>query len=434
MIQGFLTHRKARSSLWRNTDFLSFWVGQSISEIGSRITREGLPLAAVLTLGATPMMMGWLRVAAAVPVVLLGLIIGAYIDRFPRRPFMLFTDVLRFVFLLTIPVAAVTGHLGMWMLFVISALMGVLTLVFTVAYESYVPTLVGREGLVDGNTKLSITQSFAEIVGPGLAGTLVQTITAPIAILFDAISYLASAFCIWRIRAPEPSRASRGDKDHLWRDIEQGLRTVLHNRTLLALAATSATSALFGGIVFTMDVLYAIRTLHMSAALFGITVAFGGLGALIGAAACQPVVRRFGYGPVLVTAAFLDGLFSWLIPLAHGPVWVAALFLIGAQLTGDLFGVIFGVLQSSLRQAVTEDHVLGRVNSTINLLTSALSPIGAILGGWVATAFSLRIAMAVGAGGVTLAAFWLFMAPVIRLTSLPSTPIPVDAYENPYLH
>jgi MFS family permease len=413
--------RNPRSPLWRNLDFLKFWAGQSISEVGSRITREALPLAAVLTLGATPMMMGWLRVASAVPVVLLGLIVGAYIDRFPRRPFLIVTDALRCLILLTIPVAAVTKHLGMWMVISVSALMSIFTLTFTVAYESYIPTLVGRDRLVDGNTKLSITQSFAEIVGPGLAGTLVQTVTAPMAILLDALSYLVSAFCIWSIRKPESGRSGRHEARHLWNEIREGLHTVAHNRTLLALALTAATSALFSSIYYTMDVLFALRTLHMGPALFGLTVTFGGIGALIGATVCQPLSRRFGYGPVLVASALLYGLFNWLIPLAHGPAWFAALFLIGAQVLGDCFGVVFEVLESSLRQAVTADDVLGRVNASINLLTSVLGPIGALLGGWIATEFSLRAATAVGVGGVTLAALWLFLAPIAGMKSLPST-------------
>jgi MFS family permease len=206
----------------------------------------------------------------------------------------------------------------------------------------------------------------------------------------------------------------------VWRDVLEGLRVIGRNRTLMALATTAATSALFSGIVFTMDTLYAIQTLHLSAALFGLTVTFGGIGALIGAAVAQPLVRRFGYGRVMVSAAFLEGVFNCLIPLASGSAWTAALFLIGAQLLGDLWGVVFGVLESSLRQAITDDSVLGRVNAGVNLLTSTLSPVGAVLGGWVATVFGLRAAMALGVGGMTVAACWLLTAPILRVRSLPS--------------
>jgi MFS family permease len=366
------------------------------------------------------MAMGWLRVASAIPVVVLGLVVGVLIDRFPRRPFLLVTDLLRAIFLLMIPVAAITSQLNMGLLLVVTAVMAMLNLVFTVAYESYVPTLVGREWIVDGNAKLSITQSFAEIVGPSLTGVLVQALTAPFAILLDALSYLASALSIWCIRTPEPKRSPGVHHSPVWRDVLEGLRVIGRNRTLMALATTAATSALFSGIVFTMDTLYAIQTLHLSAALFGLTVTFGGIGALIGAAVAQPLVRRFGYGRVMVSAAFLEGVFNCLIPLASGSAWTAALFLIGAQLLGDLWGVVFGVLESSLRQAITDDSVLGRVNAGVNLLTSTLSPVGAVLGGWVATVFGLRAAMALGVGGMTVAACWLLTAPILRVRSLPS--------------
>jgi Na+/melibiose symporter-like transporter len=275
--------------------------------------------------------------------------------------------------------------------------------------------------LVDANTKLSITESFAEIVGPGLAGVLVQLITAPLAVLIDAFTYLLSALSIWSVRYREPDYRSVQEPLHLSKDIRVGMRAILQNRVLLALTLTAATSSIFAGIVFTMDVLFAIRTLHLGPALFGLTVTFGGIGAIIGASAAQPLIRRFGYGPLLVVSAFLDGICAWLIPLAHGPVWLATLFLMGAQLLGDLFGVIYGVLESSLRQAVTHNEVLGRVNSTVNLLTGVLSPLGSLLGAWLATAYSLRIAMAVGVGGIAIAALWLLTGPLMQLRSLPET-------------
>jgi len=411
--------RRRLSPLWRHRDFLVFWGGQSFSQIGSRISREGLPLAAVLTLGASPMMMGWMQVISALPVIFLGLVVGVFMDRFPRKPFLIFTDVTRFAFLLIIPLAAVTGWLHMWVLFLAAAVMSALDLVFTAAYESYLPGFVGRPLLVDANTKLSITESFAEIVGPGLAGVLVQLITAPMAVLLDSFSYLVSAVSIWSIGADEPSHAGRQASIHLRRDIRDGFRTIIHSPVLLSLTAASATSAIFSGIVFTMDVLFAIRTLHLGPALFGLTVTFGGVGAILGASLTQRLIRRFGFGTLLVTSAFLDGLCGWFIPLAHGPVWMATLYLIAAQLLGDLFGVMSGILMSSLRQAVTGDAVLGRVNSTVNLLSSTLSPAGSLLGAWIATVVNLRIAMAVGVAGITVSALWLVNPWILRVTDLP---------------
>ena len=411
-LQAFIAKR---SLLWGNKDFLVFWGGQSLSQIGSRMTREGIPLAAVITLGTSPMMMGWIQVISTLPVIFLGLIVGVLMDRLPRRPFLIITDLLRFLVLIIIPVAALTGWLHLWVLMVTSAIISTLSLVFTVAYESYLPNFVGRQLLVEANTKLSITDSFAEIIGPGLAGLLVQLITAPMAVLLDAFTYLFSALSILSIHHPETFYLNKVKPLHLRDGIREGWRAITDNPILFALMMAAATSSIFSGIVFTMDVLFAIRTLHLGAALFGLTVTFGGVGAIIGATFAQPLLRRFGYGLLLVMSALLNGVCAWLIPLAHDPVWMAALFLIGAQLFGDLFGVIYGVLESSLRQAVTRDEVLGRVNSTMNLLTAILSSLGSLLGGWIAMIYSLRIAMTVGVVGITISALWLLAKPILNI-------------------
>ncbi|WP_206922601.1 MFS transporter [Alicyclobacillus suci] len=411
-----------KNSLWRDKNFLALWLGQSVSTVGSRMTGEALPLAAVLTLHATPLQMGWLQFIAALPVLLIGMVIGAFVDRYARRPFLIGADYLRGFLLLIIPVAALIGHLALWMLFVIYPTLSLLNQIFNTAYQAYLPSFVGRHRLMDANTKLSITSSIAEIIGPGLAGSLVQLFSAPIAILLDALSYLFSAISIQGIRHVEMKRAVaftqrgwRTSSARLRREIIDGVRYIAHDKKLSALAVTAGISALFSGIIFNMDVLFAIQSLHLSAALFGLTVTFGGIGALIGAALCQRLVQSLGVGPVLVSTAFLNAICSWFIPLAHGDAWHAALFLMAAQLFGDLFGVIFEVLESTVRQILTEDAMLGRVNGTINLLMSALTPIGAVLGGVIATALSLRFAMTVGAAGMTLGAFALLIAPLWRI-------------------
>lgn len=403
------------SSLWRDRDFRSLWFGQSVSSIGGRITGEALPLAAVISLHATPLTVGWLQLVAAIPSILLGMWTGAWIDRKSRRGFLITTDLLRFILLLLIPALALVGQFHMWLLFAMYPILNLLTLMFTSAYESYVPALVGLSRVVDANAKLSITRSFAEIVGPGIAGLLVQALTAPIAILIDALSYLVSAFSMLRIKHQETIVDRAESSRPLWQDIREGIHYIAERRILVALTLTAAISSLFGGIVFTMDVLYAIRTLHLHAALFGFTVTFGGIGAIFGAWLCRRLARRIGYGQALFLAAILNGIFGWLIPIAHGPVWMAAIFLISAQLFGDFCGVIYDILESSLRQGVTDDHVLGRVNTTINLVSAGLSPIGALAGGYIATAFSLRVAMAVGVGGITVAAVPLLIGGVHKL-------------------
>ncbi|MCL6515847.1 MFS transporter [Alicyclobacillus sp.] len=442
-------------SVLYNRDFLKLWGGQALSQIGSRLTREGLPLGAVLILDASPVAMGWLEVVGTLPVTLLGLITGLLLDRLPRRPFLIATDLLRFVILMSIPLTALWGHLSLWLLFVVKPLVDILSLVFNTACQSYLPRLVGRGMVLDANAKLNLTRSFAEMTGPGLAGVLIQTVSMPFAVFLDALSYLVSALSVLWIRRAERHGASsrdigdrpgaskgteidsplrtngpasppgdgatvptaRWDTRAMAEEIRDGLRLVFHDPILRALAVTIAMSGLFQGILYSMDVLFAMRVLELSPGIFGLTVCFGGLGAMLGAAVVRRLGERHGFGRWLILSRVGFGLFNLLQPLAHGPVWMAALFLIGAQVLGDGCGVMAETLETSLRQWTARDDALGRVNSVCNLLENILSSVGAVVGGYIAAGLGLRAAMLVAAIGVTLSALWLFTAPIWRLTS-----------------
>ncbi|MCL6598363.1 MAG: MFS transporter [Alicyclobacillus macrosporangiidus] len=444
--------------LLQNHDFLKLWGGQALSQIGSRLTREGLPLGAVLVLGASPVAMGWLEVVGTLPVTVLGLVTGALLDRLPRRPFLVATDLLRFLILMSIPLTAWFGHLSLWLLFVVKPLVDILSLVFNTAYQSYLPRLVGRHHLLDANAKLNLTRSFAEMTGPGLAGVLVQTLSMPVAIFLDALSYLVSALSVLWIRRRESSAASTRqtrsgetsaeaagglsseagqspaapaaqcqppvpvgmDARAIAWEIREGLRVVFRHPVLRALTLTVATSGFFQGILFSMDVLFALRILHLGPGLFGITVCCGGLGAMIGAAAVRRLGERHGFGRWLILSRFGFGAFNLLQPLAHGPAWMAAVFLMGAQVMGDGCGVISDTLETSLRQWTARDEELGRVNSVYNLLENILASVGAVAGGYIAAGFGLRAAIAVAAVGITLSAAWLFTAPIWRMKSPPA--------------
>lgn len=415
------------ASLWKNRDFVKLWVGQAVSQIGSRLTREGLPLGAVIALGASPIQMGWLEVVGTLPVTVLGLVTGALLDRMPRRPFLIATDVLRFAVLMAVPLTAWFGHLSMWLLFVVKPLVDVLTLVFNSAYQAYLPRLVERAQILRANSVLSMTRSFAEMTGPGLAGILVQWLNAPVAIFIDALTYLFSAAAVGLIRRQEPARPFAADpatptfgsapptQKHLLREIRDGLRVLRNHRILRAITLTAGTVSLFEGTYFSMDVLFAMRDLHLPAGLFGITVCFGGLGALVGAAVTPRLARRVGTGPWLVASGLLMGVFNLLMPSARGPAWEAALFLMGAQVLGDFCGVSYGAVETTVRQLSAPDEVLGRLTSVYNLLASVLFSVGAVLGGYAATWLGLRTALYFAAAGMGLAALWLLTAPILRI-------------------
>src|SRR3954462_14141213 len=225
-----------RASLWSHREFVKLWTGQAISQIGSRITRTALPFAAAITLKAGPFQMGILAGAAGVSVLLFGLFAGAWADRLRRRPILIWTDLGRAAVLLTIPIAAMRHSLTMTHLYVVAAAAGLLTVLFDVSYQAYVPTLVERENIVQANAKLALSESVAEVSGPGIAGFLVTALTAPVAILFDALSFLVSAASIALVRKPEPPPAPRKADEHIGREIAEGLRFSWRNPYLRAMA------------------------------------------------------------------------------------------------------------------------------------------------------------------------------------------------------
>lgn len=393
-------------SLWRHADFMKLWVGQTISQFGSRITRGALPLAAVVALDASPLQMGLLAAAEAAPVLLFGLAAGVAVDRFRRKPLLIATDLGRALILAWVPLAAVLGLLQVWQLYVVAALCGILTVFFDVAYQSYLPSLVPRERLVEGNSRLALSSSAAEIGGPALGGVLVQWLTAPFAILLDAVSFLVSALFLGLIRAPERETAPDPEASQGFREALAGVRLLLAQPLLRGLAGAAATLAFFGRFLGTLYTLYALRELGMNAWVLGVVIAFGGLGELAGSVAAEPAVRRFGLGRTLLFSVALTAGAAFLIPLAHPPLPLAVGLMIAAQLVQDSAWTVFLIHEMSLRQALVPDALLGRASAGAALLSAGGGPIGAVLGGVAAQFIGMRAALVVAAVGMTTALFW----------------------------
>jgi predicted MFS family arabinose efflux permease len=404
--------------LWRQPDFLKLWTGQTISELGSRITREGLPLAAVLVLGATPAQMGLLTAVGSIAVLLASLPAGVWVDRLRRKPVMIWADVGRAGLLLTIPVAALTGQLGIGLLCAVIALAGVLTVLFGAAYEAYLPSLVSRENLLEGNSKLAVSSSLAEVLGPGLAGFLIQTITAPLAIVFDSLSFLASVVSLIVIRKPEPQPAAH-ERRHILREMRDGLIFVWREPRLRALALAGGTRTFFGSFIGVLYSLYAIRELGLSAAALGVTISMGGVGSLIGAVFAERVVNRLGIGRTLILALVVSGSFTFLIPLAGGSRLSSITMLAIAQLCGDALQVISLVTGVSVRQGLTPDRLLGRVSTSTQLLVIGVAPLGALVGGGLAEVIGVRLTLLIASIGIVCAAGWVIFSPVRYIPSKP---------------
>jgi MFS family permease len=410
---------RTQDGLWRHANFLKLWIGQTISQFGSQITFLALPLAAALTLHATPAQMGVLTAAGTAPFLLIGLFAGVWVDRLPRRPILLVTDVGRGLLLLAIPLAALAHRLNIYWLDVIAFLEGILTVFFEVAYQSFLPALVGREHLVEGNSKLETTRSAAQVVGPGLAGALVQLVTAPVAVLVDAVSFFVSAVFLVFLRVPADAPAARHARRSIWHEIGEGLRVVIGNPLLRAIAGCTGTSNFFGGVSFAVLVLYITRGLGFGPGVIGLVFAVGSVGLLVGALFARRVAGWLGVGPAIIASMALSCVTTFLVPLAHGPAAIIVLLLVTSQFVGGIGTTIYNITQVSLRQAITPDHLLGRMNATMRFIVWGVLPLGGLIGGMLGGLVGLRATLLVGAIGQTAAIFWPLFSPLRTLKEQP---------------
>jgi len=306
-------------------------------------------------------------------------------------------------------------------LYVIAFLVGILTVFFEVAYQSFLPAIVGRAHLVDGNGKLKTTRSAAQIAGPSAAGALVQLATAPIAIAADALSFLVSVLFLSLIRTPEPPPVQPATRRRIWVEIGEGLRAVMDNPILRATMGSAGTVNMFGSMLFAVYVLYALR-IGIGAGLLGLTFAVGNLGYLCGAFVTRRITRRFGIGPTISAGLVILAGGGLLVPLAGGPLIASVSCLTVAQFARGFGGTLFNINNVSLRQTITPDHLLGRVTATSRFVSTGALTIGSLAGGTLGAVFGLRPTLAIGAVGGLFAVVWVFCSP-IRTLREQSTPI-----------
>jgi MFS family permease len=423
------------SGLWRHADFMKLWSAETISLLGSAITQLALPLTAVSILNATPGEMGLLGATQFVPFLVLGLLAGVWVDRLRRRPILIVADVGRALVLITIPVAAILNRLSMGQLYLVTLIHGILTLFFDVAYQSYLPSLVNRENLVEGNSKLEISRAISAIAGPGIAGVLIKLLTAPITITLDSFSFLASAFFLWRIKQAEPKPKKRESGRNVWHEIYEGLGVVFGNRMLRSIAGCTSTSNLFGSIAFAVLILFLKRDLQFDEAVIGLVFGIGSVGGLVGAVVNQKLTKRFGVGPTIIGSALGFGLAGILVPLAIVGGVAAFALLAVSQFAGSVLNVTYNVNQVSLRQAITPDRLQGRMNASMRFLVWGTIPIGSLIGGFLGERIGLVNTLWVSALGTLLAFLWVYFSPVRSLQEQPSpvedTPVGETAPAQP---
>lgn len=413
------------TGLWRDRDFLRFWAADAVSETGSQITVLALPLLAALALNASPLQMGLLTAAGTAPNLIFGLVAGVWVDRVRRRRLMIAADFIRVALLLTIPVAWILGDVRIELLYLVTFLNGAMKVFFDVAWMSYLPELVGRENLLDGNSKLHSTASLAQVVGPGLAGVLVGVFGAANAIVLDALSFLASALFLRHIGVAEAEPALTTRHPPVFRSIRQGFRLAIGNKILRAMFFSAAMTAFFGDVFLAVYVLYMVNVLGLSAGMVGLVFGLGGLGALIGATLAGPVARRMGVGPAVIVGRVLFGLCGAPVPLAVLVPSLALPLVMTAEFLQWMMLLIAEVNSLSLRQAITPDRYLGRINATSKFLVGGALPLGALLGGALGELIGLKATLLVGIAGFMLAASWVYFSPLRDLQEQPQ-PLEID--------
>ena len=379
--------------LTRDSSFVLLWAGQSVSVFGSLVTRTALPFAAILVLHANAIEMALLAAVDVVPGLLFGLAAGAWIDRLSRRPILIAADLARAILLATIPAAAIAGVLRMELLYAVGFLAGVCTVFFDVACSSYLPSLVSRDRLLEANSKLAGTAAVAEAAAFGAYGWLVQWVTAPIAILVDAVTFLVSAVSLMLIRKPEPAPPPRAERKRLKSELAAGFAAIRDSPILRTLGGATMMNELSLGAGGAVVMLFVTRDLGFSPGILGMIFAAGGLSSLVASLLARTAERRMGSRGAMRAGLFFSGFALMLIVLARDSSLPAVLLLLAQQLIGDAGATVFSVNLVTLRQTTTPDHVLGRVHASLRVLGLAATLLGALAAGLIGQAFGLRAAL-----------------------------------------
>ncbi len=402
-------------SLWRHSDFLKLWAAQTVSVFGSQFTALAIPVVAALLLGAAPAQMGLLTAISTAPFLLFALA-GVWVDRWPRRRVLIGADVGRAAVLLAVPALAVADRLAMVHLYAVGFCVSLLTVFFDTADQAYLPTLVSRGRLVEANSRLETTRSLARLVGPGVAGAAVQALGAPLAVLTNVASFLGSAVLLGWIRTreapPDPT-----ERRPVWADLWEGLRFVLRNPYLQAIARCTGSFNLLSSAADALLILFATRELGLSPAALGVAFSVANLGGLAGALAASRVAGTVGLGRAIVAGSALSGL--WLVPLALATPSAALPAVAIAGVLAGLGGAVYNINQVSLRQAITPLALQGRVNGTMRFLVWGPMPVGGLLGGLLGQALGLRSALMVLAVLQAPVFLWVAASPVRRLRTVP---------------
>jgi MFS family permease len=400
--------------LWRHPDFMRLWTAQAVSSFGARIAREGLPMAAVLSLRAGPVAVGLFAAITLGAQAAVGLFAGALVDRLPGRRLLIGADVARALVLAALPLAALAGHLSLIEIYVAGALMGVFNVLFDIADHAILPTLVEPAELADGNAKLAATDAVAEVGGPALAGLLFQLVSPPLAVAVNAATYVVSAVLLGRIR-PTPAAKPEGEPEPFRLALTDGLRIVFAHRMVWPLWLGDVAKSFFGNFYAALYIVLAIDVLKLTPGMLGLTIAMGGIGGFAGAALAPWLTRRLGAGATILAGGVVGAAMTFLIPLASGPPLVAMAMLATAQLIGDGLQTVSGIGAVTLRQTLLPTHQLGRAAGAFAAFGALAGVVGALTGGVLGAAIGPRETLLIASAGITATSLLLVLSPLRRL-------------------
>ncbi|MEV0327332.1 MFS transporter [Micromonospora echinospora] len=399
---------------WRDPDFRRLWAGQGVSYLGSQVSVVALPLTAAAVLHAGPLHMGVLAALSRAPYLLLGLVVGVWVDRLPRRPALVAVNLALAVVLAVVPAGALLGWLGLPQLYAVTFVAGSFAVFLDVAHLAYVPTLVPAHRRTGAQSLVEVTQSTGQLGGPALAGWLVQVLTAPVAVAVDALSHLVAAGSVLAIRhrAPRPAGPAPG----LLTAVRAGLRVVFGEPVLRAVTLATATLVFWASGSSALLVLHLLRERNLAPWLLGVTLGAAAVGGLLGAVVAAPLGRRLGSGPTMAYALLVGGLGAGLTPMAEWvPGWAAFTLVLTSQVVTGFGQQVHHVHQVPIRYALTPDHLHGRVNATIRTVVWGSAPVGALLAGWLAQHWGTTPVLALGAVGMATAAAWIVGSPARRV-------------------
>ncbi len=410
-----------QQSLLRERDFLHLWGAQTVSDFGARIGREGLPILAVLSLAAGPGALGVLAAVRGGAALMVGLTAGGFVDGRRRRPVMIAADIGRAAVLATLPLAAWLHVLAMPLVLVVVALVSAMSTVFDIANHAYLPTLVSRERVTEANSRTSATEGLAEMAGPALAGVLFQWLTAPIAVIVNAATYILSAIALARIRAPEPPLAAHARDTGMLTGLQAGARAIHSHPVVRVLMYTTVVNGLFGGVFSALYVLFVLRGLGLGPVILGLGIACGGFAGLLGSFAAGWFARRLGVGPAIIVTGAISACGTFVLLLAPRDPAGAVTCLVIQQITGDFFGVVPFILGPSLVQSSFPSGMLGRVRAVFQAFAGFAGILGALAGGACGVAFGSRHAMMGAVAGLLIGPVIAAFSPLAKTREMPST-------------